>query len=87
MGDGERVKILWNYTVSWAIKYGGQGFSMALSTDTNFLIADSNFVSSVHLGKLNSSNGAVLASSSSTTDYYRYIYSMGERALSIDDLG
>lgn len=41
MADGERVKIGWDSTLVWAIDYGDNGYSMALSPDYTFLIAGS----------------------------------------------
>lgn len=66
MKDGERVKIYWNATLAWAISYGDYGLCMALSTDSSYLIAGTSFSGDAYLGKLNSTNGAVLTSFSSS---------------------
>lgn len=62
MVSGERVKILWNLTVVWAIDYGINGESMALSPDSTFLIAGTKFSTIGYIGKLNSADGDLLAS-------------------------
>ena len=62
MQNGERAKILMDNSLAWAVTYGTYGYSMALSPDKTFLIAGSSFSSNAHLGKINSANGAVLAS-------------------------
>lgn len=41
MDEGERVKIKSDSSLEWAVKYGDNGFSMALSSDSTFLIAGS----------------------------------------------
>lgn len=76
METGERVKIL-DSSIAWAIDYGEKGTSMALYTDSSFLIAGASFNTSfAYLGKLNSSDGTVMASFSlSAVNYYSYIYS------------
>lgn len=84
MVNGERVKIYWNSTLVWAVSYGGIGYSMALSTDSSFLIAGSYFGGYGYLGKLNSADGTVMASYSSTGGYYNYIYLMDEGVLCIN---
>jgi len=48
--------------VNWAVKYGSNGYSMALSGDEKCLIACSFGSSSGYIGKLNSSDGSVLKS-------------------------
>lgn len=84
MWNGERMKIYWNSTLAWAIGYGEYGQLMTLSPDSSYLITSSLFNSAIYLGKLNSSNGDVLASfNSSSSDYYMYIYASDERALCI----
>jgi len=83
MFAGERFKI--NRTSSsiiWAVDYGTYGHAMALSSDQSFLLAGSYFSSSQHLGKLSSSDGSVLASYSTSLDfYYQYILVSDSRAL------
>lgn len=88
MAEGEKVKIDRNYyTLAWAIDYGQLGDSMALSPDSSYLIAGS-FISQSHLGILNSSDGALLASySSQAFGSYKYIYAGDTRALCINFIG
>ena len=62
---GERLRIGWDYILDWAVDYGDSGYSMALSADSNYLIAGSFIGSIGYIGKLNSAAGTVLASYSS----------------------
>lgn len=41
MANGERVKIYSNSSLAWAVDYGGNGYAMALSTDSSYLIVGS----------------------------------------------
>ena len=69
------MKIFWNASLAWAVDYGGSGYSMVLSPDSSFLIAGSDNGYNDVLGKLNSSNGAVLASYDvAFGGTYAYIY-------------
>lgn len=84
MQYGERLKILWNATCAWAVDFGTWGYSMALSADASSLVTGSYFTPNVYLGKINSSDGAVLASYSTISiSYYVYIYTRDTRALCI----
>jgi len=63
MQNGERIKISpADANILWAITYGERGFAIALSPDQTYLLANSYFSTSLHLGKLSSSDGSVLAS-------------------------
>lgn len=88
MANGERLKLGWDSILNWATVYGTFGISMALSADSTFLIASSSFSSTLYLGKLDSADGTVLASYSSTAgSYYKYIYARDKRALCISETG
>lgn len=60
--SGEKVKVFWNSSLAWAVDYGDYGHTLVISPDETFLIAGSSFGSLTYLGKLNSSDGAQLAS-------------------------
>lgn len=61
MYRGERLKInTVTNQIDWAVQYGDNGNAMALSLDETYLLAGSRFSSTIHLGKLSSSNGSVL---------------------------
>lgn len=77
MLEGERLKILWDSTLVWAVDYGNAGVVITLSPDESFLIASSEISNTTYLGKLKSLDGTVLASysspASSMYDSYNYI--------------
>lgn len=62
IATGLRVKIYWNFSLTWAKDYGSNGTAMALSPDATYLIVGANISSTTYLGKLNSSDGTALAS-------------------------
>lgn len=63
MSEGEKLKVMLNLDVEWAVDFGGYGQALALSENGDFLLASSLFTSITYLGKLNSSDGSVIASS------------------------
>lgn len=88
MQYGERLKLYWNSSIAWAIDYGDFGYAMALSPDSSHLIAGSYMSGIVHIGKINSDNGAVIASASTGIgDNYLYIHTRDTRALCIHNGG
>lgn len=77
------MKIFWNATIGWAIVYGDYAFPMTLSEDSSYLVAGAKISNIPYLGKIDSSNGNLIASynTPSMTNYYRYIFLMDSRAL------
>jgi len=66
MLNGERLKISpASVSILWAVDFGTDGYSMALSSDQSYLLVGS-FFGSGHLGKLSSSDGSLLISYSSS---------------------
>lgn len=65
MNLGELVKLSNDFTFDWAKKFGTQSFAMALSDDESFLIIDGTFGFNMHLGKINSTDGTLMATLSS----------------------
>jgi len=73
--------------VNWAVKYGSNGYSMALSGDEKCLIACSFGSSSGYIGKLNSSDGSVLKSlkTAGQLNFKQfYVYAKANIALAIN---
>lgn len=66
---GERIKIdsITSF-ILWAVKYEGCGYAMSLSADQSFLIA----VAYSNLGKINSSDGSIMASYANSKSQYPY---------------
>jgi len=63
MIEGERIKITSaNVSIAWAVDYGEWGYGLALSSDKTFLTAGAVISSVLHLAKLCSNDGGVLAS-------------------------
>jgi len=59
---GERVKInRTDLSIVWAVSYGNNAYSLAISSDKTFLIAGAD-LSYNHLSKLSALDGSVLAS-------------------------
>jgi len=49
-------------TIDWALDIGDLGYSIALSTDLDFVFVSANVSSLLHFVKLDSADGTVIAS-------------------------